>query len=199
MIAALFVAKNGGYFCLPDVDPWDEARDARKYGGPWPVVAHPPCSRWCQLAYIVQKRYGHKVGDDGGCFASALASVRAHGGILEHPAFSYAWEPFKLPRPRSGEGWTKPDAFGGRSCSVEQGHYGHLARKATWLYAVSEAPLPELVWGRSKVRAWVGYMANRSTRQVQRLTKKQAASTPEAFRDILIEIARNARTAARAA
>lgn len=54
MIAALFVQTNGAYFGLPDVDPWDEARDARKYSGPHPVVAHPPCSKrppalisWC--------------------------------------------------------------------------------------------------------------------------------------------------------
>lgn len=28
MIAALYVAEGGCYFGLPDVDPWDEARDA---------------------------------------------------------------------------------------------------------------------------------------------------------------------------
>lgn len=77
MIAALFVAKNGTYFNLPGVDPWDESRDARKYNGPWPVVAHPECSRWCQLAYINQKRYGHKVGDDGGMFEFALDTLLA--------------------------------------------------------------------------------------------------------------------------
>jgi hypothetical protein len=43
MIAALYVQTGGCYFNLPDVEPWDEARDARKYAGPWPVVAHPPC------------------------------------------------------------------------------------------------------------------------------------------------------------
>ena len=31
MIAALFVETNGCYFGLPDVDPWDEARDARLF------------------------------------------------------------------------------------------------------------------------------------------------------------------------
>lgn len=46
MIAALFVQRGGVYFGLPDVDPWDEQRDARLYAGPLPVVAHPPCQRW---------------------------------------------------------------------------------------------------------------------------------------------------------
>lgn len=83
MVAALFVERGGVYFGLPGVDPWDEQRDARLYDGPWPVVAHPPCSRWCQLAYIIEKRWGHKVGDDGGTFAFALDAVRRYGGVLE--------------------------------------------------------------------------------------------------------------------
>lgn len=64
MIAALFVRTNGPYWGMPDVDPWDEKRDARKYAGPYPVVAHPPCSRWCRLAGLVEARWGHKRGDD---------------------------------------------------------------------------------------------------------------------------------------
>ena len=86
MIAALFVAKGGCYFGLPDVDPWDEERDARLYPGPHPVICHPPCSRWCRLAGLVEARWGHKRGEDGGCFASALASVRAWGGGLGTPS-----------------------------------------------------------------------------------------------------------------
>ena len=58
-IAALYVQKNGCYFGLPDVDPWDEERDARLYAGPHPVVAHPPCARWCRLAGLVESRYPH--------------------------------------------------------------------------------------------------------------------------------------------
>ena len=45
-IAALFVETDGVYFNVPGVDPWDESRDARKYSGSHPVVAHPPCQRW---------------------------------------------------------------------------------------------------------------------------------------------------------
>ncbi len=84
MIAALYVATGGVYYdpALTDVDPWDAQRDARLYAGPHPVVAHPPCSRWCRLAGLVEARWGHKRGEDGGCFAAALASVRTWGGGL---------------------------------------------------------------------------------------------------------------------
>lgn len=46
MIAALYVLPDGPYAGLEGVEVWDEARDARTYAGPWPVVAHPPCQRW---------------------------------------------------------------------------------------------------------------------------------------------------------
>ena len=70
-IAALYVQSKGAYFNLPGVDPWDQKRDARLYAGPYPVVAHPPCARWCRLAGLVEKRWGHKRGEDDGCFAAA--------------------------------------------------------------------------------------------------------------------------------
>jgi hypothetical protein len=89
-IAALYVQEGGSYYGIDGVDPWPASRDARLYEGPMPVVAHPPCSRWCLLAKVNEKRYGHRVGDDGGCFAAALASVRRWGGVLEHPAYTHA-------------------------------------------------------------------------------------------------------------
>jgi hypothetical protein len=85
-IAALFVEAGGRYFDIPNVDPWDVARDARTYVGPHPVVAHPPCFLWVNLAAVNWKRYQRQLpawypgGSDGGCFESALASVRKWGG-----------------------------------------------------------------------------------------------------------------------
>src|SRR5215471_13633055 len=79
MVAALYVERGGVYWDLPGVDPWDEERDARLYEGPWPVVAHPPCARWCQIAKLVELRYGYRQGDDGGSFAAALAAVETWG------------------------------------------------------------------------------------------------------------------------
>lgn len=144
-VAALFVARGGCYTGLQGVDPWTEDRDARLYAGPWPVVAHPPCSRWCRLAGLVEARWGHKRGEDGGCFASALASVRRWGGVLEHPAYTDAWAAFLLPVPPRHGGWVR-GICGGWAAHVEQWHYGHPAKKATWLYAFG-ATLPELRWG----------------------------------------------------
>lgn len=86
MIAALFVETGGAYFGLEGVDPWDVKRNAMLYDGPHPVVAHPPCARWCRLAGLVEARWGHKRGEDGGMFAHALDCVRRFGGVLEHPA-----------------------------------------------------------------------------------------------------------------
>lgn len=146
VIAALYVQRGGAYYGLEGVEPWDEQRDARLYAGPHPVIAHPPCARWCRLAGLVEARWGHRRGDDGGCFASALAAVRTYGGVLEHPAYSDAWRAYDLPRPPRHGGWVRGLFCGGWACHVEQGRYGHAAKKSTWLYAHG-TELPTLRWG----------------------------------------------------
>ena len=184
MIAALFVETNGCYFGLPGVDPWDINRDARAYPGPHPVVAHPPCQLWVNFAALNFKRYGgehNRPGNDGGCFASALASVRRWGGVLEHPASSQAWPAHGLPRPPR-IGWTP--AVGGWVCEVWQSAYGHSARKRTWLYVVGLEP-PELDWSRPPGIAQVGWF----DRIKPTLSKREASATPPAFREALIAIA----------
>jgi hypothetical protein len=196
MIAALFVDKRGCYAGLPEVDLWPAERDARLYSGPWPVVAHPPCERWCRLAGLVEARWGHKRGDDGGCFASALESVRRWGGVLEHPAYSDAWSAYDLPAPHTSGGWQR-GLCGGWSCHVEQGRYGHVAKKATWLYAYGASSLPSLEWGSTpdtESTALVSWCGNHTSAfdKRPRVGKRQASATPNAFRGLLLAIARSA-------
>jgi hypothetical protein len=198
MIAALFVATDGCYYGLPDVDPWDKERDARNYDGPRPVVAHPPCERWGRYWGGGPTTWPRKVkGDDDGCFAAALAAVRRFGGILEHPQDSWAWKHFGLNLPPVTGGWIVADFEGGWTCRIEQGAYGHLARKGTWLYAHS-VDLPSLRWGTAPgdfVRLDGGFHSAEERRRAvktgacQRLSHRQRAATPLAFRDLLISIA----------
>lgn len=203
MIAALYVAKDGCYYGLPDVDPWDEGRDARKYAGPYPVVAHPPCQRWGRFWHgSTRKPHQFRLGDDGGCFASALAAVRTYGGVLEHPAYSRAWEHFGifLKPPQSG-GWFECDDLGGMTCYVEQGHYGHLARKPTWLYSCHAKALP-LQWGKLPQRLHPIALERHGYEKARRIGvmamvggKNKTAirnATPIPFRDLLLSIARTA-------
>lgn len=189
-VAALFVATGGAYFGIPDVDPWDESRDARTYRGPHPVVAHPPCARWCKpLAKVNETRYGHKVGDDGGCFRHALLMVAALGGVLEHPAHTYAWDYFHLPKPKRGE-WIKQGSVW--VTEVSQSAYGHKARKRTWLLYSGRQPTSEVDWSDppgTHLTSWL----QRTRRVAPRITKKEADKTPEAFRDLLLALARSAR------
>lgn len=197
-VAALFVEANGVYANLPNVEVWDIARDARCYAGPWPLVAHPPCSAWCQLAPVNAARYGHRVGDDGGCFASALASVRQWQGVLEHPAFSYAWPRFGLAEPVRGA-WRCSLLDGGWVTEVHQCAYGHRARKATWLYYVGDVPPPPLDWSSPEPTATCSYMTNHRALPRPRLTKREAKATPPAFADLLLAIARSCRAERRTA
>lgn len=161
----------------------------------------------------MQARYGHKIGDDGGTFEAALRAVRTWGGVLEHPAYSLAWARYGLPLPSSG-GWQR-GLCGGWATHVEQWHYGHQAKKATWLYAYGMVP-PPMRWGRTPDAATTAYVTDgkgdgeRRRRRAgellalvswcgnhvasgevrPRLGKRAAAATPVEFRDALLAITR---------
>jgi hypothetical protein len=202
VIAALYVARGGPYYGLADVDPWDVERDARGYAGPHRVIAHPPCERWGRYwsGGPNPQAARRELGDDGGCFALALSAVRTWGGVLEHPEASRAWAFHNLRRPPRAGGWVEADSLGGFTCCVEQGHYGHHARKATWLYAYGTA-LPELVWGPSDkgVRIEEGFHSKEEAMQartspgyqpVPRVSVRARVHTPVAFRDALLALVR---------
>ena len=200
-VAALFVADEGPYINRAAIDPWPESRDARTYTGPYPVIAHPPCERYGRYwGGGPSAKVKRELGDDGGCFASALRAVQVWGGVLEHPAHSYAWDIYRIPFPTPGcwEQVGKVAKGFEWVCHVEQGHYGHPARKATWLYAVSPVKPPDLKWGPSEgIRLDEGFHSKEERRlarlsgkkPVKRLSKKQCEHTPEAFAQVLFQIA----------
>lgn len=204
-VAALYVEPGGAYAGLPGVDPWDEARDARQYRGPYPVVAHPPCQRWGKLwagqpLWIARTGQRKKKGDDAGCFLAALENVRRVGGVIEHPWGSHAWKHFGIAVPPRSGGWIKADDHGGWTCCVEQGRYGHYARKPTLLYAVGTA-LPELRWGKSDPTfpqwALEKYGIEKCKRAGELAFKgggkdsSPRIGTPAEFRDLLLSMAKS--------
>lgn len=206
-VAALYVEPKGCYVGVPGVDPWDEARDARTYPGPDPIVAHPPCQRWGRFWHgSTRKPHQFQLGDDGGCFAAALAALRRWGGVIEHPASSKAWDTFGLMKPAPGAGWQCDLLNGMWVCHVEQGHYGHYSRKATWLIVsgVDAQDLPELNWARGDQRLpqWMidryGYEKARRIGVVAMVGGKNKTAirnaTPLPFRDVLLAITRSVKS-----
>ena len=187
-VAVLFADPHGVYSRRDGVEIWDAARDARRYAGPYPVIAHPPCARWSVLAGLVEARHGIPRHDDGGLFAFALAAVRRYGGVLEHPAGSAAFVKHGLTPPQRA-GW-KPariDASNEWVREVDQSHYGHAAQKPTWIFACGcDLPvLPVMPGPQINDRPRGGGLVQ------NRLSKRQRAATPPAFADVLLAMARS--------
>ena len=131
-VAALYVRRDGPYFELPGVDPWDVDRDATRWDGPGPCIAHPPCAPWGRFRKMMHSRQRADLA------VRAVDQVRWHGGILEHPAGSHLWRAMELPGPGQGR-----DRWGGWTKLVRQAWWGHRAPKPTWLYIVGRVDMPE--------------------------------------------------------
>jgi hypothetical protein len=189
-LAALFVEQDGCYAEIPWIDLWPVTRDARLYAADLPVIAHPPCQLWGALASVNFARWGgehNRPGNDGGCFASALASVRRCGGVLEHPAKTRAWAAHGLRKPE-GIGWSRDGD--GWVCEVWQSAYGHRAAKATWLYYCGLVAPFGLRWDRPRGTHQVGFSDRRGKdRNKPTLSRKEANATPLEFRDELMQLA----------
>jgi hypothetical protein len=167
--AALFVDPKGPYANRPDVDALDESRDARNYRG-----EH------------------NRPGNDGGCFVSALKSVRVWCGVLEHPAYSRAFEKYGIRKP-TGMYWELIGAGTGKRqhwvCEVCQAAYGHRAQKRTWLYYVGfsrPAPMDFCDVPGTHQCGWFD-------RKKPTLGKREALLTPPAFAEALIQLALGSR------
>lgn len=172
-VAALY-AKRGSIYNSLGADVWDEARDARLYPGPHPVVAHPPCRAWGRYAWKANASESERE-----LAFHALACVRKYGGVLEHPFASRFWYAARLPRP--GE---FPDEFGGYSILVNQSDWGHRALKPTWLYVVGVPA--SLLPAQPPAQAAVV--------TVEHMWRGEREATPKRFATWLCQIASRART-----
>lgn len=180
-VAVLFVDPRGPY---PDlvVHWYDKDRDARTYSGTLPVVAHPACGPWGRLSHMCRLQ-------DAGDALAAVDIVRRVGGVLEHPADSRLWQVKGMPRPGA-----LPDAWGGRTLSVEQWWWGHRAIKPTWVYVVGASHIPPIpkpdgprpLGGNAKRKR-----GDPRRSMLERLPKTQRHLTPHLFAEWLLAIAAN--------
>lgn len=185
-VAALYIDPRGPYPAMPEVDAWDETRDAKKYAGPFPVVAHPPCGPWGQLHHMCWKQ-------DPECAIRAVDQVRAFGGVLEHPKYSKLWAARSLPLPGASE-----DQWGGFTVQVDQCAWGHVARKTTWLYIVGLARgvVEAAVLRGGEPTHWVSgarrphYGGGAVPAGIKICSAEQRRRTPPAFAEWLVSIAR---------
>lgn len=167
-VAVLFARADSNYKTMPACDVWDAERDARKWKGGAPVVAHPPCRAWGRLRMQAKPRP-----DEKALALFAVDQVRTFGGVLEHPKGSTLWQAAGLPRPG------QRDEFGGWTLPIFQSWWGHRAEKATYLYIVGCEPadipaMPMMLGGASHVIA-----QNRTRSDGTRIRKGDAGWRPE--------------------
>ncbi|HSY22342.1 MAG TPA: hypothetical protein VK841_09520 [Polyangiaceae bacterium] len=179
-VAALFVDPLGPYPKLL-AEWWDEKRDATRYTGPLPVVAHPPCGPWSKLRHLCTKQ-------DPACGPFAVAAVREFGGVLEHPEHSLLFRWARMPLP--GE---LPDQWGGLTYRVEQVAWGHPCVKPTWLYVVGVRPEIVRVGIRTGGTATHCVCTGPGFARIKVASKPMKRRTPVAFAEWLIELAAQSR------
>lgn len=113
-VAALWTHERSYYQHMhPVVQCWDIVKDARKYQGPHPIIAHPPCGPWGVLAWSSRQSK-----EDG---IMAIELVHKYGGIVEQPHTSKLFRQY---------------GRGGEIEIVNQSLFGHRAEKKTALYIV---------------------------------------------------------------
>lgn len=194
-VVVLFARPDSVYKSMTGVDVWDEARDARRWPGGAPVVAHPPCRGWGRLFYFAKPAPGEL---DLGPFA--VDQVRRFGGVLEHPKDSKLWDAAGIPRPG------QIDEFGGWTLPISQHWWGHRAEKMTWLYIVGCAPrdIPVIplylgnathVIAQSRVRRIDGSRLRKGMPGWRpEVTKAEREHTPPLLAGWLVELAAKCRT-----
>jgi hypothetical protein len=205
-VAALYCDPRGPYPHIPGVETWAWPwRDATKYEGPYPIVAHPPCGPWGRLRHLSKR-------DRADLAPLALEQVRRWGGVLEHPSGSLLWslhgddpDPKRRGSQYMARPGEAPDCWGGYTIEVSQCDWGHVARKLTWLYLVS-VPGGALVTPPPREPThWVSGFRSSTHRNpahyaqngsavpdgIKVCSAQQRRRTPPAFAEYLVSLARS--------
>ena len=191
-VAVLYARADSNYRALDGTDVWDAERDARRWPGGVPVVAHPPCRAWGNLRAFAKPRE-----DEKALALHAVECVRRWGGVLEHPAGSTLWAAAGLPKP--GEG---VDQWGGWTLAAPQLWWGHRAEKRTWFYVVGAdlRQLPQIPFSMALPTRYVvaktgrrkgmpGWMPDMNTAEREATPPALAAWLVEAARVCRVEVA----------
>lgn len=179
-ISVLFVRKDSIYKSLTR-DCWDIERNALNWPGGNPLIAHPPCRAWGQLAHFAKPRP-----DEKELAIWSIEQIRKHGGVLEHPRASKLWKVLNLPL------GNEIDQYGGYTLSVNQHWWGHRAEKKTLLYIVGckRMDLPAMPLNFDLITHVITNTARKGTRGYKkRVTQYERESTPIEFARWLIELA----------
>jgi hypothetical protein len=188
-VAVLFARADSCYKAMPECDVWDIDRDARKWPGGSPVVAHPPCRAWSSLRHCAKPRDGEKE-----LAHLAIDRVRRFGGVLEHPMRSTLWLVAGLPEPGDR------DEFGGWTLVVDQNWWGHRARKRTRLYicGIEPADVPRMPMKLGEATHTVGLWSGRDKATCRpSIGKPEYEGTPPELAQWLVELALRCGTGAR--
>lgn len=179
-VAVLFARADSTYKTIEGCDVWDAERDARKWPGGTPVVAHPPCRAWGRLRQFANPRKGERL-----LATWSVRQVRQWGGVLEHPAASLLWPKAGLPAPG------QRDKYGGWTLGIHQHCWGHRAEKATLLYIVGCEPrdIPDLPPLRLDEPTHVVQSRLRSGYRPH-ITKAEREHTPPQLAQWLVDLAR---------
>jgi len=181
-VAVLFARSDSVYKSLPFCDVYDIDRDARRFDGLEPVIAHPPCRGWGRL-----RTFSSHTPEELDLARLAVSKVRLNGGVLEHPYGSALWEDQRLPQPGH------VDQYGGFTLPLFQNWFGHRAAKATLLYIVGVAPgnVPSIPFTIAKPSHVCGAFSGNSE-EVRRpeISKAEREQTPVAFAVWLLDLAR---------
>lgn len=182
LVSALFVRADSIYKQL-NVDCCDIERDARKWPGGNPIIAHPPCRAWGKFSHRAKPMPGEKE-----LAIWAIEQVRKWGGVLEHPNPSNLWKYMNLPMGQ------RRDEYGGYTLSVDQHWWGHKAKKSTNLYIVGcqRNALPIMPLSFDRIEYYCAFpksFKGKSRYGFKEISKAEREQTPPRFAEWLIELA----------